>query len=108
MRSVLRNDMGRHCELCWHGLHAGYDKQYNSYNVQQTRQGTSINIYGNNNYVSTNQDSTQASASSGQGLCNLTDCCGSSDILIPLFAFCKVLPIMLHVFYINVLQLFYM
>ena len=49
---------------------------------RNTTQGTSINIYGNNNYVSTNQDSTQASGSSllrsiGQGLCNLAGGCNA-------------------------------
>jgi hypothetical protein len=53
-----------HSELYWHGFREGYDKQWNSYNYQANTQGTSINIYGNNNYVSTNQDSTQASGSS--------------------------------------------
>ena len=71
-----------HSEIYWHGFHAGYDKQWNSYNEQITTQGTSINIYGNNNYVSTNQDSTQASGSSllrsiGQGLCNLAVGCNA-------------------------------
>jgi hypothetical protein len=37
----------------------GYDQQYNSYQNQESTQGTSINIYGNNNYVNTNQYSGQ-------------------------------------------------
>jgi len=75
-----------HTEIYWHGFHAGYDKQWNSYTTnteQTTNQGSSINIYGNNNYVSTNQYSSQSAGnilkSIGQGLCNLAGGCGSGS-----------------------------
>jgi hypothetical protein len=48
-----------HSELYWSNFHAGYDHQWNSYQVQESTQRTSINIYGNNNYVNTAQYSGQ-------------------------------------------------
>jgi hypothetical protein len=36
-----------------------YDHQWNSYQTQESTQGTSTNIDGNNNYVNTNQCSGQ-------------------------------------------------
>ncbi|HXP48308.1 MAG TPA: hypothetical protein VN922_00045 [Bacteroidia bacterium] len=67
-----------HSELYWNGFHEGYDKQWNSY--QSTNQGTSINIYGNGNYVNTDQNSAQSSGSfpigQGPGLCGSFDCGG--------------------------------
>jgi hypothetical protein len=48
-----------HSELYWSNFHAGYNHQWNSYQAQESTQGTSINIYGNNNYVNTNQYSGQ-------------------------------------------------
>jgi hypothetical protein len=77
-----------HSELYWHGFHQGYDKQWNNYNYQSTTQGTSINIYGNNNYVSTSQNSGQSSQQ-GQnpsittdpnpGFCSLGSCGGEGE-----------------------------
>ena len=46
-----------HSQIYWSGFQHGYDKQWNSYNEQTTTRRTSINIYGNGNYVNTNQDS---------------------------------------------------
>jgi hypothetical protein len=56
-----------HSELYWHGFHQGYDHQWNSYQTQESTQGTSININGNNNYVSTNQYSGQNQDQQGPG-----------------------------------------
>lgn len=67
-----------HSEIYWKGFHEGYDKQWNSY--QSTNQGTSINIYGNGNYVNTDQNSVQSSGpfpiGQGPGLCGSFDCGG--------------------------------
>jgi hypothetical protein len=56
-----------HSELYWSGFHHGYDAQWNSYQAQESTQGTSINIYGNNNYVNTNQYSGQIQDQQGAG-----------------------------------------
>jgi hypothetical protein len=87
--NIVYNPVGQcytcHSELYWHGFHEGYNKQYNSYtNTEQTTsQGSSINIYGNNNYVNTNQYSSQSAGnilkSIGQGLCNLAGGCRSGS-----------------------------
>jgi len=70
-----------HSEIYWHGFHEGYDKQWNTYNYQSTNQGTSINIYGNGNYVNTDQNSAQSSSPPElpafpikQGLCGSFGC----------------------------------
>jgi hypothetical protein len=65
-----------HSELYWNGFHEGYDKQWNSYNYQLTRE--QVSIYGNNNYVNTDQNSGQSSSPSplGQGFCSLGFGCG--------------------------------
>jgi len=70
-----------HSELYWNGFHEGYDKQWNTYNYQSTNQGTSINIYGNGNYVNTDQNSAQSSSPPElpafpikQGLCGSFGC----------------------------------
>jgi len=74
-----------HSGLFWQGFKAGYDKQWNTYTTtnteQTTSQGSSINIYGNNNYVSTNQYSSQGNIlkSIGQGLCNLAGGCNAGS-----------------------------
>jgi hypothetical protein len=57
-----------HSELYWNGFHEGYDHQWNSYQAKESTQGTSINIYGNNNYVNTNQYSGQNQDQQGPGL----------------------------------------
>lgn len=48
-----------HSQLYLDGFRNGYSQQWNSYQNQESTQGTSINIYGNNNYVNTNQYSGQ-------------------------------------------------
>lgn len=48
-----------HSQFYWNNFHEGYDKQWQTYQSQDSNQGSSINIYGNNNYVSTNQYSNQ-------------------------------------------------
>jgi hypothetical protein len=48
-----------HSEEYWSNFRQGYDQQWNAYQGQSTDQGSSINIYGNNNYVNTNQYSNQ-------------------------------------------------
>ena len=48
-----------HSQDYWSSFRQGYDQQWNTYQGQSTDQGSSINIYGNNNYVSTNQYSNQ-------------------------------------------------
>lgn len=48
-----------HSDLYWNDFHEGYDHQWQTYQSQDSNQGSSINIYGNNNYVSTNQYSDQ-------------------------------------------------
>ena len=61
--NVAYNPIGQclscHSELYWSGFHHGYDAQWNSYQNQESTQGKSINIYGNNNYVNTAQYSGQ-------------------------------------------------
>jgi hypothetical protein len=46
-------------QLYLDGFRHGYDQQWNSYQNQESTQGTSINIYGNNNYVNTAQNNEQ-------------------------------------------------
>ena len=48
-----------HSDEYWTNFHEGNDHQWNTYQSQESNQGSSINIYGNNNYVSTNQYSNQ-------------------------------------------------
>jgi hypothetical protein len=48
-----------HSDEYWTNFHEGYDHQWNTYQSQESNQGSSINIYGNNNYVSTSQYSNQ-------------------------------------------------
>jgi hypothetical protein len=48
-----------HSDEYWNNFHEGYDYQWNTYQSQESNQGSSINIYGNNNYVSTSQYSNQ-------------------------------------------------
>lgn len=48
-----------HSEGYWDNFRQGYDQQWNTYQGQSTDQGSSINIYGNNNYVNTEQYSNQ-------------------------------------------------
>jgi hypothetical protein len=48
-----------HSDFYWQNFHQGYDHQWQTYQSQESNQGSSINIYGNNNYVSTNQYSNQ-------------------------------------------------
>lgn len=48
-----------HSDEYWTNFHEGYDHQWNTYQSQESNQGSSINIYGNNNYVSTNRYSNQ-------------------------------------------------
>ena len=64
-----------HSELYWNAFHHGYEQQWNSYQNQESTQGTSINIYGNNNYVNTNQYSGQ----NQQGPDSNPNCWGSCD-----------------------------
>jgi hypothetical protein len=65
-----------HSELYWHAFHQGYDQQWLSYQNQESTQGASINIYGNNNYVNTAQYSGQ----NQQGLdFNPPNCWGHCD-----------------------------
>ena len=67
--NLAHNPVGQclpcHSELYWSNFHAGYGHQWNSYQAQESTQGTSINIYGNNNYVNTNQYSGQTQQGSG-------------------------------------------
>jgi hypothetical protein len=78
--NLVYNPVGQclecHSQVYWSGFHHGYDQQWNTYQSQETTQGTSINIYGNNNYVSTNQNSGQSQGAGlpqliGHGLCSL-------------------------------------
>lgn len=55
----IGNCLSCHSKLYWHAFHQGYDQQWNSYQNQESTQGTSINIYGNNSYVNTAQYSGQ-------------------------------------------------
>lgn len=49
-----------HSEDYWQQFKSGYDQQWNSYyQSQESNQGSSINVYGNNNYISTTQASDQ-------------------------------------------------
>jgi hypothetical protein len=48
-----------HSQGYWDNFHQGYDQQWNQYQGQDTTQGSSININGDNNYVVTNQYSNQ-------------------------------------------------
>ena len=48
-----------HSEEYWSNFHEGYDHKWNSYQQQDSSQGASINIYGNNNYVNRDQYSNQ-------------------------------------------------
>jgi len=87
--NLVYNPVGQclpcHSEIYWNGFHHGYDKQWNTYTEQSVSQGTSINIYGNHNFVNVAQDSGQNSGPSGtpsplqeQNSCNY-DGCGSGD-----------------------------
>jgi len=61
--NLVYNPVGQclscHSQVYWNGFHKGYDAQWNTY--QSINQGTSINIYGNHNYVNTAQNSGQSS-----------------------------------------------
>lgn len=48
-----------HSQLYLDGFRKGYDTQWNSYQNQESTQGTSMNIYDNNNYVNTAQNNEQ-------------------------------------------------
>jgi hypothetical protein len=48
-----------HSQGYWNNFREGYDQQWSSYQGQSADQGSSINVYGNNNYVSTAQYSNQ-------------------------------------------------
>jgi hypothetical protein len=74
-----------HSQLYLDGFKHGYDQQWNSYQNQESTQGTSINIYGNNNYVNTTQNNEQSQQ--GPGLeanpnsdFNPPNCLGSNNI----------------------------
>lgn len=66
-----------HSEEYWHNFRQGYDHKWNSYQSQETNQGSSISIYGNNNYVSTIQASSQQQSPLQQlahTVCGLINC----------------------------------
>jgi hypothetical protein len=72
-----------HSQLYLDGFRHGYDQQWNSYQNQESTQGTSINIYGNDNYVDTNQYSGQNQYQQGPGPnsdFNPPNCWGSNNI----------------------------
>jgi hypothetical protein len=48
-----------HSEDYWNNFRSGYDDKWNSFQSQDSNQMTKININGNNNYVTTNQESNQ-------------------------------------------------
>jgi hypothetical protein len=48
-----------HSQDYWNNFHQGYDDKWNSFQSQDSNQMTKININGNNNYVTTNQESNQ-------------------------------------------------
>lgn len=48
-----------HSQDYWSNFHQGYDHYWNSHQQQESTQGTSININGNNNYVNTAQYNNQ-------------------------------------------------
>jgi hypothetical protein len=71
-----------HSQVYWDGFHHGYDEnqpesnQWNSYISQSSTQGTSINIYGNNNYVNTAQNNGQSTNPENPGIGQGQGCCG--------------------------------
>jgi hypothetical protein len=48
-----------HGQDYWNNFRSGYDDKWNSFQSQDSNQMTKININGNNNYVTTNQESNQ-------------------------------------------------
>lgn len=48
-----------HSEGYWNNFKQGYDQIWNNHQSQESTQGSSININGNNNYVETNQNQQQ-------------------------------------------------
>jgi hypothetical protein len=48
-----------HGEGYWNNFKQGYDQIWNNHQSQESTQGSSININGNNNYVNTEQSSNQ-------------------------------------------------
>lgn len=70
-----------HSQDYWDNFHQGYNSYWNSHQQQESTQGSSINIYGNNNYVSTNQYSNQQQNPLQQLAhlaCGFTNCGGNS------------------------------